>query len=234
MATSRLRRSSTTPRYWAKLAARVGSSNRCASSQASCLPLQSLPPRQIRSWRSMNAPRRRRAFVEVDHHVGPGTAQVPDRLLRRRRYPDGDQLSGPVQPGQPLTVPLVGLDAVTRGLGDERWSHHLAAHPQPLQLPAQLVTGRPGEDRPSGQRSGAPSPRRGRSSPRPSSRRGEGLQRRWSPCARPSRGGSTSDAKHWTPAGSFLRGAPSAFGLMIPDQLAAGAGRSMMTNLAPI
>src|SRR5438128_1956555 len=49
------------------------------------------------------------------------------------------------------------------------------------------------------------------------SRRGAGCQWRWSPCAHPSRGGSTNAARDWTPAGSFLRGAPSAFGLMIPD-----------------
>src|SRR5438132_13864033 len=46
---------------------------------------------------------------------------------------------------------------------------------------------------------------------------GAGSQSRWSPCARPSRGGSTSAARDWTSAGAFLRGAPSAFGLMIPD-----------------
>ena len=126
------------------------------------------------------------------------------------------------------------LSVLTRspgGLRDERWSHHLAAHPQPLQLSAQLVTGRPrlidstrsaGEDRPSGQRSGAPSPRCGRSSLHPPSRRGEGLQRRWSPCAHPSRGESTSDARHWTPAGSFLRG--GSFCLRVEDPRPTGSG----------
>src|SRR2546425_12522275 len=44
-------------------------------------------------------------------------------------------------------------------------------------------------------------------------------------------GGSTSAERDWTSAGSFLRGAPSAFGLMIPDNIGRGAGRSMMTNL---
>jgi hypothetical protein len=53
----------------------------------------------------------------VIDQVGPGPAQVPDRLLARGRDADGDQLAGAVQPGQPPAVAPVGLGPYPRRLG---------------------------------------------------------------------------------------------------------------------
>ena len=77
-------------------------------------------------------------------HVSAGPAQVADRFLLDGRDPDGDQFSGPVQPGQPPAVPPVGLDLVAGGLGDQRRGDHLAAHPHAVQQPGQLIAGRAG------------------------------------------------------------------------------------------
>jgi len=55
--------------------------------------------------------------LAVGQHRGPHPHQVPHRLLRRRGHPDRGQLPGPVQPGQPPRVPLVGLDLVRAPLG---------------------------------------------------------------------------------------------------------------------
>jgi hypothetical protein len=62
-------------------------------------------------------------------HVAPGAAQVPHRLLGPGGDADGDQLGGPVQPGQPPAVTAVSLDPVAGGLGDQRGRDHLAADP---------------------------------------------------------------------------------------------------------
>ena len=53
----------------------------------------------------------------VGDQVGAGAAQVPHRLLGHGRHPDGDQLAGPVQPGQPPAVTTVGLDPVAGAFG---------------------------------------------------------------------------------------------------------------------
>ena len=50
----------------------------------------------------------------VIDQIGPGPAQVPDRLLARGGDADGDQLAGPVQPGQPAAVAPVGLGPCRR------------------------------------------------------------------------------------------------------------------------
>ncbi len=63
----------------------------------------------------------------IFHHVGAGTAQIPDGLLLDGRDTNGDQLAGAVQPGQPPAVTLVGLDLVTWRFGDQRRRDHLAA-----------------------------------------------------------------------------------------------------------
>jgi hypothetical protein len=65
----------------------------------------------------------------IFHHVGAGAAQIPHGLLLDGRDPDGDQLAGAVQPGQPAAVAPVGLDLVTRRSGDQRWRDHLAVDP---------------------------------------------------------------------------------------------------------
>ena len=78
---------------------------------------------------------------QVLDHVGPGAAQVPHRLLHRRRDPDGDEFPGPVQAGQAPTVPLVGLDLVARRPGDHRGGDHLAAHAHRPQQPRQVIAG---------------------------------------------------------------------------------------------
>jgi hypothetical protein len=53
----------------------------------------------------------------VIDQVGPGPAQVPDRLLARGGDADGDQLAGAVQPRQPTAVAPVGLGPYPRRLG---------------------------------------------------------------------------------------------------------------------
>jgi hypothetical protein len=53
----------------------------------------------------------------VIDQVGPGPAQVPDRLLARGGDADGDQLAGAVQPRQPPAVAPVGLGPYPRRLG---------------------------------------------------------------------------------------------------------------------
>src|SRR4029453_13859442 len=55
-----------------------------------------------------------------------------------------DPLPGAVQPAQPPAIPPVGLDLVTRRLGDQRRGDHLAAHVQAVQQPGQLEAGRSG------------------------------------------------------------------------------------------
>src|SRR5450755_4406004 len=59
----------------------------------------------------------------------PGPDQVPDRLLRRGRHPDRRQLPGPVQPGQPARVPLIGLDPLPGPARDQRRRDHITGHP---------------------------------------------------------------------------------------------------------
>ena len=80
----------------------------------------------------------------VGHHVGPGPAQVPDGLLDHGGHADGGELAGAVQPGQPTTVPPVGLDLVARRLGDQRRRDHLTANLQPAQQAGQLIASRAG------------------------------------------------------------------------------------------
>ena len=55
----------------------------------------------------------------VDDHVGSGSAQVPDGFLRHGGDPDGDELPGPVQPGQTTTIASVGLDPIPGGGRDQ-------------------------------------------------------------------------------------------------------------------
>ena len=43
----------------------------------------------------------------VGHQVRPRPAQIAYRLLGLGRYPDRDQLPGPMQPGQPPAVPPI-------------------------------------------------------------------------------------------------------------------------------
>lgn len=77
----------------------------------------------------------------VEHHVGPGSAQVPHRLLSNGGDPHGGELAGAQQQGQALGVPAVGLHPVRGSHGDERWGHHLAAHPEAAEQAGQLVAG---------------------------------------------------------------------------------------------
>jgi hypothetical protein len=55
----------------------------------------------------------------------------------------GDQLPGPVQPGQAPAVAAVGLDPIAGRGRDQRRGDHLARHAQGAQQPSQLVAGRP-------------------------------------------------------------------------------------------
>jgi len=55
----------------------------------------------------------------VIDQVGPGPAQIPDRLLLSGGDADGDQLAGAVQPGQPPAVAPVGLDLIPSRPGDQ-------------------------------------------------------------------------------------------------------------------
>jgi hypothetical protein len=80
----------------------------------------------------------------VIDQVGPGPAQVPDRLLARGGDADGDQFTGAVQPGQAAAVAPVGLDLVAGRSRDERGRDHLAGDPLAVQQPGQLVAGRAG------------------------------------------------------------------------------------------
>ena len=80
----------------------------------------------------------------VGDQIRAGPAQIPYRFLGRRRDPDRGQLPGPVQPGQPLRVPAVGLNPVPGPARDQRRRDHIAAHPQRDQQPVQLVTSRAG------------------------------------------------------------------------------------------
>jgi hypothetical protein len=80
----------------------------------------------------------------VIDQIGPGAAQVPDRFFARGGDADGDQLAGPVQPGQPPAVAPVGLDLVASRSGDERGRDHLAGDPMGVQQPGQLIAGRAG------------------------------------------------------------------------------------------
>jgi len=52
-------------------------------------------------------------------HVASGPAQIPYRLLLRRRHPDGNELPSPVQSGQAPAVSAVGLHPVARSFRDE-------------------------------------------------------------------------------------------------------------------
>jgi hypothetical protein len=52
--------------------------------------------------------------ASVVDQVGPGAAQIPDRLLARIRDADGDQLAGAVQPRQAAAV----TPAAARGISD--------------------------------------------------------------------------------------------------------------------
>ena len=56
---------------------------------------------------------------EILHHVAPGAAQVPHRLLGRGGDGHGGELTGAVQTGQAAGIAPVGLDPITRALGDE-------------------------------------------------------------------------------------------------------------------
>jgi hypothetical protein len=77
----------------------------------------------------------------VGEQVGAGAAQVPHRLLGHGRDPDGHQLAGAMQPGQPPAVTAVGLDPVAGRGGDQRRRDHLTAHLEPGEQPGQLVAG---------------------------------------------------------------------------------------------
>lgn len=79
----------------------------------------------------------------LDHRVDPDPAQVPHRLLTLGRYPDRGQLPGPVQPGEPAGVPLVGLDPIAWGGGDQRRGDDLTVDTHRGEQPHQPVAGRP-------------------------------------------------------------------------------------------
>ena len=77
----------------------------------------------------------------VDHHVGPGPAQVPDRFLGRRGHPHRRELAGPEQHRQPAGVPLVGLDPSPGRPGSTTGRSPRSAS-RPAAHSGQLVTGR--------------------------------------------------------------------------------------------
>src|SRR5438128_1793054 len=77
---------------------------------------------------------------QVLDYVPPGPAQVPHRL-QRRGNPDSDQLPGPMQTGQTATVPLIGLDLVTRA----SWGS--ARGQSPRSAPPSSQAGGPGRSR---------------------------------------------------------------------------------------
>ncbi len=56
-----------------------------------------------------------------------------------RRDPDGDGLTGAVQPGQATAVPPIRLHPVPGRLRDERGCHHVTGNPHGGEQPVQIV-----------------------------------------------------------------------------------------------
>lgn len=64
------------------------------------------------------------------------------RTASSSRDPDGHQLTGPMQPGQQVAVPLVGVHPVTRRLEGSDAAIYSHLMPMPLNnLPVSSATG---------------------------------------------------------------------------------------------
>src|SRR6202166_1898098 len=74
----------------------------------------------------------------------PRSYQVPQRLMRRIRYPHGRQIPRPITAGELLSISPVRLDPVASLDRHQRGGNHLTFNAELAQLPVQHVTGRSG------------------------------------------------------------------------------------------
>jgi hypothetical protein len=81
--------------------------------------------------------------AQIQHRRLARPRQIAHRLVRSVRHPDCGQFIGAQQPCQAERIAPVCLHSVACSLRNERRRHHQAFEAKPLDLPLQLVAGRP-------------------------------------------------------------------------------------------
>src|SRR5215470_5624780 len=79
-------------------------------------------------------------FANVRGRSVPRPDEIPDRLMDRVRDPNRGQFSCAKQPRQGHRIASVGLDPVSRLLGNQRRRHHSALVTQRYNLPIEPIT----------------------------------------------------------------------------------------------
>lgn len=82
--------------------------------------------------------------LEGDPGRVAGPTEIAERFILDRRHVDTGQIAGPEQPREVHGVASIGLDLVTRLLGNQRWRDDLTAEPLARQVTRQPLTARAG------------------------------------------------------------------------------------------